>query len=194
MWIASLTAAVGATEPSYSEIVQKLDRIIGEQLAADHHAASRDVRLDDITARLDNLTSAIDALEQRLLCPAGWRRINNSCYVVPSQQANTSDGERACDRHAPGAHLASVHAASQQEMKALLASSGREEVWLGLRRAGDGWAWSDGSGLDVTDWDQEEPDNRKNEDCGYWVSSSGKWKDGFCRYAIHIMCQLDLAA
>jgi len=158
MCFVSLAAAVGATDP-YGEIFQKLDQIIGELSAAEHRAASRTVRLDDIAARLDNLTLALDALQQQvdrastlLPCPVGWRRIGTSCYIISSEDAWVSDAERACDRLAPGAHLASVHAETQQGINDMIASSGRPGVWIGLQRAGDTWAWSDGSVLDVTNW------------------------------------------
>jgi len=204
MCAACLAAAVGATDP-YGEISQKLDQIIGEQSAAEHRAASRTVRLDDIAARLDNLTSALDALQQQvdrastlLPCPVGWRRIGTSCYIISSEEAWVSDAERACDRLAPGAHLASVHAESQQGINDMIASSDRPGVWIGLQRAGDTWAWSDGSVLDVTNWSPGQPDNSGgDEDCGYWRSDTvkpqeKKWNDYSCDSDGFYLCQLDI--
>jgi len=131
-------------------------------------------------------------------CPdSSWKRIGTSCYVVSNQTATQPDAQLACDRLVPGAHLASVHADSLQEIQALLASSGtgRRFVWLGLEKVGDVWAWSDGSSLDVTDWGPYQPDNRENEDCVFWFSFSEQWLDIRCSFSdlSYYLCQLDLA-
>jgi len=184
MLVASLAADVGASDSAYDEIIQKLDGITN--------------RLDELTASQINITSALDALQKQVvrvaLCPAGWKRIGNSCYVFSSQKANQTDAQRACGRLAPGAHLASVHADSLQAVKALMVSSGRYWFWLGLQRVSDGWQWSDGSETDVLDWAPGKPDNKGgDQDCVFWASGSGQWDDYRCSNSHYYLCQLDLA-
>jgi len=95
---------------------------------------------------------------------------------------------------APGAHLASVHPENQQAITDLIINTGRGWLWLGLRRDGGSWKWSDGSAYDVSNWATGEPNNKGGgEDCVVVYGDTGKWNDYACSDRNNFMCQLVLA-
>jgi len=130
-------------------------------------------------------------------CPDGWSRVRDHCYVVSDQKASWDDAQTACAGLTPGGHLASVHADTLSDVNAIIATGGLY-TWLGLERTSDGgWAWSDGSGLDITNWASGLPYQRggRSSSTANCVSSdtSGKWGDARCSASLHFLCQVEAA-
>ena len=57
--------------------------------------------------------------------------------------------------------------------------------WIGLRQdvngaePDEGWGWVTGESLDFTNWNDPEPNNVGNEDCGE-LTANGPWNDNAC--------------
>ncbi|KAK5967492.1 hypothetical protein GCK32_005094 [Trichostrongylus colubriformis] len=71
-------------------------------------------------------------------------------------------------------------------------------VWIGLRRVGSTWEWSDDNPVNYTNWWTEygQPDNYKgNENCvqmyvdGNPVPYAGRWNDLNCDHKAYFVCQ-----
>ena len=94
-----------------------------------------------------------------------------------------------------GAHLASVHSDQEAQFLSTLMShiSGRFKAWIGLERAGNSFAWSDGSEFDYQNWNAGEP-NHWNEKCVSQYHEAGKshhekWNDETCHSLVSFICK-----
>ncbi|KAK9969446.1 hypothetical protein ABG768_027622 [Culter alburnus] len=127
-------------------------------------------------------------------CPAGWTNFGLRCYKFFSQTVNWVTAERNCQ--SLDAHLASVHNKLENEFLLSLLPSSNAHSWLG---AHDGevegqWVWSDGTGIDYTNWCSGEPNNAGVENCLEinWTSNRC-WNDLPCSYpGISYICVTDL--
>jgi len=88
---------------------------------------------------------------------------------------------------AQGYVMASVH--SQDDMMdirdaiALKGLTVETLAWIGLKRKSNNsktWLWSDGSPLDFTEWDKNEPNNQGLENCVEYREKTGGWNDKNC--------------
>jgi len=179
-------------------LTRRLDEMASVQNASLLHLKTLDARLDNIIASLNTLLAAKPKCSG--WCPAGWRRVHDHCYLLSDHTTTWYDAQTACEDLTHGGHLASVHAETLSAVNAIIASSGHPDIWLGLRRTRDdeGWAWSDGSGLDITNWLHGQPDNpgvkasSSTSNC-VGSTSSGQWFDYPCAHPFHYMCQVEAA-
>lgn len=96
-----------------------------------------------------------------------------------------------------GGDLVSIGDRSESNfIKRQLRSLVSDVYWLGLKRnssgedAKEGWAWSDGTPLNFSNWAHEEPNNwRNNEKCAEILSNSGYWNDVNCVIPRLCMCE-----
>ena len=67
-----------------------------------------------------------------------------------------------------------------------------EVFWTGGKRSATcstEWVWSDGTPLNFTGWDSDEPNNiNGNEDC-INISSDGTWNDMPCAEGLYYICE-----
>ena len=155
---------------------------------------------DDISATLREIQHHLTSLQPApAKCPTGWKRHKDSCYFVTSEQTTWIAAHHACAKLDRRARLASVHADSATFVRNLVNTLYRSRsIWLGLMRlkARGNWAWSDGTPVDYTRWDDDQPDNYGGaEDCAHMLrtqSTDKVWNDYSCSKTLHAMCQINL--
>ena len=99
-----------------------------------------------------------------------------------------------------GGELASIHSAEQNAEAYALASSldasSNYYAWIGFNdlTAEGTWAWSDGSTVDYTNWNDGEPNNSANgnEDCAH-IFGSALWNDATCSSTMASICNVGLS-
>ena len=79
-----------------------------------------------------------------------------------------------------GTQLASIHSETQNIQAHSSVNSNR--CWIGLNdQTIEGtFEWFDGSNIDYTNWDNEQPNNYRGQDCVEIYTSNGAWNDLGC--------------
>ena len=80
---------------------------------------------------------------------------------------------------------------------ALVRKERMEDVWIGMKRIGDHWYWSDNSLPKYTNWAPHEPNNKEEKCSQMWNGhsvnlpnqASGKWNDIFCDRKHGLVCK-----
>ncbi|XP_076455860.1 macrophage mannose receptor 1-like [Babylonia areolata] len=129
-------------------------------------------------------------------CEEGWMAHGEYCYrLIPDSVRSWPGAGYACRQL--GASLVSVHSKEEMDFvnsvvltKAALVTG---NVWLGLSKAEDnGFAWSDGSEVEFTDWAEGEPsdtDSEGHQDCVQWSLTTGSWSDVDCFNSNPFVCK-----
>ncbi|XP_053398682.1 uncharacterized protein LOC128556876 isoform X2 [Mercenaria mercenaria] len=119
-------------------------------------------------------------------CDPGLIQTPSYCYQVnkvASHLERTWD-EALDDCVSKGGNLASFHSAADIDYvwrNALVGTS--TSFWIGLndRASENGYVWTDGSAVNVLNWNVKQPDNYNGfEDCVEMWSSTSKWNDAAC--------------
>ncbi|XP_043210145.1 lactose-binding lectin l-2-like [Amphibalanus amphitrite] len=156
----------------------------------------------ELNATLHRLQDQLASLQPAAAqCPDGWRRHQDSCYLVTPHQTTWMAAHHVCAALDRRARLASVHPGSAAFLKSLAKSYRADQlIWIGLARlsAGGSWSWSDGSPVDYADWDGGQPNNAKGvEDCAHFGggarSAEKRWHDNSCTRMYLAMCQINLS-
>ncbi|CAJ0601533.1 unnamed protein product [Cylicocyclus nassatus] len=128
-------------------------------------------------------------------CDSNERQFQGYTYKR-SCNATFDEAEAKC--RLMGGHLASIH--SEEENSAVYRMSESYQnyttysdfTWIGLKRSGTTWKWTDGTPLDFTKWSAKEPNNYMNldENCvemytgqlSTWQPNTGdyEWNDVNC--------------
>ena len=156
----------------------------------------------DLCHELTALQRRLTAVEQKL-CPDGWSRHSDSCYLMPDQVTTWPGAVAACPAIDRRAHLTSVHQANQEFLSELVRSNSTTKyAWVGgsrLTQRGHGWAWLDGTEFSNTNWDSENSQpNNAGENCiciagpKSGLPTVGKWHDGDCTFARDFLCEIKL--
>uniref|UniRef100_A0A1A7X9F6 C-type lectin domain-containing protein n=1 Tax=Iconisemion striatum TaxID=60296 RepID=A0A1A7X9F6_9TELE len=135
-------------------------------------------------------------------CPTDWRLFNNSCYLISSVRANWEGGQAYCQDR--GAHLAIILTAEEQTFLWDLLPRGHwNSFWFGITdgETEDVWKWIDGSPLVGGFWEENEPNNHINEDCGYIIKTrvltrvaTKSWYDAPCFMSMPFICEKKLGS
>jgi len=83
------------------------------------------------------------------------------------------DAERQCEKM--GGHLPCVESAEKNEFLSKL--SGRRQMWLGLQRSGDRFAWINSAPLTYQNWRPGEPHNNDGNEPYGDMLPDGLWSD-----------------
>lgn len=131
-------------------------------------------------------------------CPQSWTAFDGYCYLVSSEILNGDQAPGFCIEK--GGELVKI--TSQRENDFVLALVRKEapsmkDVWIGLRRNGDGWYWSDNSLPKYTNWAPNEPNNKAEICSQMWhghtdhlpYTASGSWNDIFCSRRHGVVCK-----
>ncbi|XP_026088026.1 C-type lectin domain family 4 member E-like [Carassius auratus] len=130
-------------------------------------------------------------------CPEDWRHFNDSCYYVSEYGRSWSDSQEYCQRE--GGHLAIILTAEEQTFIWNLLPRGYwKSYWFGIsdEKVEDEWYWVDGTKLVQSFWEEGEPNNHGNEDCGYIVKTNvlsrvatKSWYDAPCVMSLPWICE-----
>ncbi|CAJ0952966.1 unnamed protein product, partial [Mesorhabditis belari] len=88
-------------------------------------------------------------------------------------------------------HLVSIHSQEENDFVEKLAKTVYSDAsfWIGLKRnpdKGNAFEWTDGSSVDFTNWDEEEPRSETHADL--W-SGDGKWGTSHPTFQYHFICK-----
>ncbi|XP_036001412.1 CD209 antigen-like protein C [Fundulus heteroclitus] len=137
-----------------------------------------------------------------IVCPTNWHIFNNSCYLIPKQLRSWSGSQIYCQSQ--GAHLAIILTAEEQTFLWNLLPRGHwNSYWFGITdgETEDQWKWIDGTPLVGGFWEENEPNNHINEDCGYIVKTevlervaTKSWYDAPCSMSLPFICEKEMSS
>ncbi|XP_075780848.1 C-type lectin BfL-2-like [Pelodiscus sinensis] len=129
-------------------------------------------------------------------CSRDWFRYRDHCFKFFSEEVTWSAAEVECQRHHPGAHLASILGDTERNIVAdyVTKSTPKNHVWIGLHNPNKDktWVWTDGSVYCYNAWNDGEPNNSgSREYCVEMWTSTGykKWNDVFCDMKRPYLCK-----
>ncbi|XP_033104052.1 snaclec coagulation factor IX-binding protein subunit A-like [Anneissia japonica] len=137
-------------------------------------------------------------------CPTYWVPYKRSCYRVFSYLKTWHEAESFCSTSSGSkGHLVTIGSSAENRFVATLwrtshGGDGSEitrkyTYWIGLKRWGNSWRWSDGSPYRYTNWARSEPNNKwKREDCVHqWKKhySYLTWNDNRCSKRLSFVCE-----
>ncbi|XP_041931931.1 hepatic lectin isoform X1 [Alosa sapidissima] len=137
-------------------------------------------------------------------CPADWLRFENSCYYISRTTLSWMGSQRFCQQR--GGHLAIIHTEEEQTfIWNKLVRGHWNAYWFGItdEKAEGTWHWVDGTALNMNSsfWEEGEPNNHIDEDCGYIVKTQVRsrvptksWYDAPCEMHWRFVCELELTA
>ncbi|XP_064088323.1 integumentary mucin C.1-like [Macrobrachium nipponense] len=115
------------------------------------------------------------------VCPNGWSRFADSCYLVSSVKGSWESGEKYC-KNIGGSYVTISSSAEQNYLKSLV----RDNTWIGYNdRAKEGtFVWSSGENSSYKAFASGEPNNGgifSSEDCVEMRKKEGYlWNDEGC--------------
>ncbi|KAG9356087.1 hypothetical protein JZ751_000931, partial [Albula glossodonta] len=126
-------------------------------------------------------------------CPSGWFSHNKRCFQFVSYKTQWVNAERKCQNM--GGNLASIHSEAEHLfLKRLFRKFSRrsDPFWLGLSDCyKEGWwFWSDGSKVEYTRWNRNEPNNHGGREHCLHTNFGPKrmWNDINCNDAYSFIC------
>ncbi|KAL6734172.1 lectin C-type domain protein [Ancylostoma duodenale] len=155
--------------------------------------------------------SAIRILYAEYECETEWITFNVTGYqykwdcVKPislgsGKGANFYEAEGKCQEMK--GHLVSIHNDEENDFVADLIGSDKEyHTWIGLQRTENRsvWRWTDGSEMDFSKWDIDQPDGSPNDkdNCahiynvirGEPLDREKKWNDALCYWSEYYVCK-----
>ncbi|XP_067906772.1 uncharacterized protein [Heterodontus francisci] len=131
-------------------------------------------------------------------CLIGWIYNNelSTCYSFFQVKMTWIQAETSCQMYAPGAHLASIHWEEHNKFIQTLIKQknpAQPSTWIGLsdcHKEGI-YLWTDGSAMDFTKWNHDQPDDEaETENCVNINSEGvgGKWDDRVCSEELPFIC------
>lgn len=125
-------------------------------------------------------------------CPAGWRKINSSCYFLSNESKTWEDSRKYCQSQ--GADLVVIN--NEQEQTALYHLDGEavQLFWIGLLYDTAGtFKWVDGSALTKPFWQDNQPDH--GGDCVEMYNLKpvlASWNDAPCGHKQRWLCEREI--
>ncbi|XP_072922847.1 alpha-N-acetylgalactosamine-specific lectin-like isoform X2 [Hemitrygon akajei] len=143
-------------------------------------------------------------LEKRELsrgpCDENWFNYSllNSCYRFFSDRKTWEEAQDFCNQDQCCGQLASVYSAEHNTFISNVikfVKQSRPKAWIGLNdicKEGN-FTWIDGTDYTYSDWNRDQPDNYKNEDCVHiHHGGSSKWNDYPCNMELGFVCAYKL--
>ena len=137
-----------------------------------------------------------------------WKVYTESCYKFLSDSKSWTLAERDCVER--GAHLVSIHSDEEKDfVNNLIGDSDLTDgqIWIGLKKDGNSWLWTDGSRFNYENWDRtrweepgrwkiwEEPDNSPLAYCTHTIDTAGQptddytWVTNHCSARLRYICK-----
>ena len=129
------------------------------------------------------------------VCEEGWEEFENSCYKHFPEVHDWTAAKDDCVEK--GAHLVSIHSIEELHFVRNLHYSSTKPIktWIGGKRVGGDFQWTDGSNFDFEHWDDNEPNSvNENESCIVLLRDinscrNEKWSDINCNEENHYICK-----
>uniref|UniRef100_A0A1A8CUR8 C-type lectin domain-containing protein n=1 Tax=Nothobranchius kadleci TaxID=1051664 RepID=A0A1A8CUR8_NOTKA len=155
-----------------------------------------------LKANLTTIMATKGKTKPPAVCQTDWHLFNNSCYLITSLTRNWEGGQTYCQGQ--GGHLAIILTAEEQTFVWNLLPRGFwNAYWFGITdgETEDVWKWIDGSPLVGGFWEDHEPNNHINEDCGYMIKTmvlervaTKSWYDAPCYMSLPFICEKKLGS
>ncbi|CAL8299830.1 unnamed protein product [Lota lota] len=153
--------------------------------------------LAKLAAKANTAPPVVRTVAPPVRCPEGWLPFQGSCYMVSQLVADWKASQQSCQ--GDGGHLAIIHTPEEQGFLWDLLPRGHwNAYWIGLsdEHTEDDWKWVDGTPLVGGFWEEGEPNNHIDEDCGYMVKTRKlervavrSWYDAPCSMFLPFICQ-----
>ncbi|XP_072180915.1 perlucin-like [Diadema setosum] len=124
-------------------------------------------------------------------CPAGFIKVNSSCYYFSEGVADRDDAKASCE--SVGASLASITSADEQAAVTdyVIPYGKGADFWIGMGHLDPlQFEWVDGTPLNYTNWGDEFDPNNDGTDC---IRMDGEnsfhWHDRSCADKFHFICE-----
>lgn len=122
----------------------------------------------------------------------GWLQYSDKCFRVVNMRLNFDEAESLCNS-IYDAHLASIHSLEEQKLLLSFFESvnvkNGTEIWIGGQQVDFNYFnWMDGSSLNYTNWDTNEP-NAPSDKCIEMQYLNGKWNDIDCSKQRFVICE-----
>ncbi|CAJ0924082.1 unnamed protein product, partial [Mesorhabditis belari] len=121
----------------------------------------------------------------------GWSYLakTTSWYKVSNQRISFDEAEAYCASRK--SHLVSIHSQEEHDFVWKLAKTVNswDGFWLGLKKnpnKENAFEWTDGSSVDFTNWDPEDPGSYTHT---YLGSYDGKWRGYAPTYQMSLLCK-----
>ncbi|XP_054911356.1 CD209 antigen-like protein C [Poeciliopsis prolifica] len=156
----------------------------------------------NLTSILTSKATATTAKPSRapIVCPTNWHLFTDSCYLISKDRKSWADSQTYCQRQ--GGHLAIILTAEEQTFLWDLLPRGHwNSYWFGITdgETEDEWKWVDDTPLVGGFWEENEPNNHINEDCGYIVKTqvlervaTKSWYDAPCTMPLPYICEKEM--
>ena len=127
-------------------------------------------------------------------CEQGWAMFKNGCYKFNLEEKDWDEAENTCNQE--NGHLTSV--LSNEEVnfiRCLQDPAAIHKTWIGAKRIGNGFEWSDGKGFEFENWRTGQPNNQGGQencievDSDPGQSSHDQWNDVPCSNKRNFVCK-----
>ncbi|XP_037336073.1 C-type isolectin Sp-CL4-like [Pungitius pungitius] len=148
--------------------------------------------LSSVTGRPKDSVAQLICRDVVKPCGDGWSRIDEKrCAKYFTTPKAFKDADAHCK--ASGSELVSAHNDDQLRRVVcitILADSERKPFWIGAKRSGEGFVYTDGSKVDYSQWFPGQPDNFSGQEDCVEVNHKkwGLWNDDDCSDEINFMC------
>ncbi|XP_030614162.1 CD209 antigen-like protein C [Archocentrus centrarchus] len=192
-----LKANLFAMRNNLSAVTEERDNLMANLSAMRNNLSSMTEERDHLNARLTEKTKELERLQslskQNKACPAGWRKLSCSCYLLSERSDSWDAARKDCrDREADLVVIDS----SEEQM--FLATVTKGNSWIGLNdKEQEGqWKWVDGTPLILSNWMTNEPNNVGDEDYPQWGEEDCAhdrgirlWNDISCSASFKWICE-----
>ncbi|XP_068203774.1 macrophage mannose receptor 1-like [Palaemon carinicauda] len=120
-------------------------------------------------------------------CPSGWVMNDNRCYYMSEEEKTWQDARKYCQDNL--GDLISINSWAEQDFVHTNIDS---DILMGYTDAVEEgvWLWSDGSPVEVVNWNTGEPNGQTTQNCGVMYGNSGKWDDWYCDHTRNFGCEM----
>ncbi|XP_056335600.1 CD209 antigen-like protein C [Danio aesculapii] len=206
--VKALTAELQTAKKEKSELEEKKSELEKEKSELEKKKSELEKEKSELQKELLQLKDKITKLEatpgSRITpapttspCPQNWKHFNGSCYFISVTTRSWTDSQTYCKRY--GGHLAIILTAEEQTfIWDLLPRGYWNAYWFGIsdEKVEDDWHWVDGTKLVGGFWEDGEPNNHINEDCGYMIKTDvltrvaiRSWYDAPCYMSLPWICE-----
>ncbi|XP_029920224.1 C-type lectin domain family 4 member M-like [Myripristis murdjan] len=193
--ITALTAALSKLQQEKVELQRERDELLAKLNAKPATTAP-----EVIKPRTAATTTTTTTTAPPIVCPDDWHLFNSSCYFISRVSRDWMESQTFCQ--SKGGHLAIIHSAEEQTFLWELLPRGHwNAYWFGIsdEHTEDEWKWVDGTPLVGGFWEEGEPNNHIDEDCGYIVKTRKlervavkSWYDAPCTMYWPFICEKEI--
>lgn len=192
--VSALTEELQAVKKEKGELKKEKSQLEKEKSELEKERAQLKNRITELEATPAVQTTPVPTKSP---CIDDWKHFNGSCYYVSEYQRSWPDSQAYCKRQ--GGHLAIILTAEEQTFIWNLLPRGYwNAYWFGIsdEKVEEDWYWVDGTKLVGGFWEDGEPNNHINEDCGYMIKTDvlsrvaiKSWYDAPCHMSLPWICE-----